>query len=52
MSEKKEEKPLELYWIEFCYDELIGSAGLQPNIKEFTEGYHRVRQMVEEKLDD
>lgn len=50
-KEKNEDKSQELHWIDYCHEELLGFTGLQPHIKEFNEGYFKVRKIVEDRLD-
>lgn len=49
-KEKIEDKPLELYWIDWCYDELIDEPGAAVNEKRFHEGYLKARKIVEDYL--
>jgi len=50
-KEKSKDIAQELNWIDFCYEELLGSAGLQPQIKEFNEGYFKVRKIIKASLE-
>jgi len=50
--------PLELFWVDFCYRELLGTQGgeilkaigLHRQLAAFKEGYARVRAIVEERV--
>jgi len=50
MAKDKEEEHAN-YWIEFCYEELEGSAGLTEGFKSFKEGYFIVKRIVQEHFE-